>query len=449
MATTAPDRILTLDVIRGVAVMGIFSVNVIGFAMIEAAYFNPAAYGGHTGANLALWTANMVLIDGKMRTLFSMLFGASMLLVIERAEAAGRSGWWTHFRRMVVLLGFGLVHYYFIWFGDILTLYAVSGLIAFLCRRMAVEKLIALGAALLAANMVLFGLFLHGQYLADIAAHAPGASAKAIRAWNEGLGSLYPSAAEIAKDKALHLGSYADYVGHNLAQWTSVFANNLPFMTDTVGLMLLGMAGFKSEFLTGEWPDSSYRRLAIPALAAGAIAGIATVAYDILSGFYPVGMMSAFVVAETPFITIMAAGYAALIVLVSRRNGPLTQRIAAAGRCAFTNYLGTSIVASLVFYGWGLGLYGSVARWQAWLLAPAVWAVMLLWSKPWLERFHYGPFEWAWRSLSRWKLQPMRKKAPLPLAGGAGGGPVQIGSEADMPAPSPLRGSSPPASGRG
>jgi uncharacterized protein len=413
MATTAPDRILTLDVIRGVAVMGIFSVNVIAFAMVESAYFNPASYGGHTGPNLALWAANMVLVDGKMRTLFSMLFGASMLLVIERAERGGRSGWWTHFRRMIVLLGFGLLHYYFIWFGDILTLYAVSGLIAFLFRRMSVEKLVALGAALLAASMVLFGVFLHGQYLADIAAHAPGATAKAVREWNEGLGQLYPSASSIAKDKALHLGSYANFAAHNLAHWKSIFGNNLPFVMDTVGLMVLGMAGFKSGFLTGEWANSDYRRLIVPAIAAGAVAGIATVAYDISSHFYVVGMMSAFIVAETPFVTIMAMGYAALIILLSRRNGALTQRIAAAGRCAFTNYLGTSIIASLVFYGWGLGLYGSVSRWQAWLLAPIMWTIMLLWSKPWLERFNYGPFEWAWRSLSRWKLQPMRKRLDL------------------------------------
>ena len=85
MATVASDvqskRIVTLDIIRGIAVMGIFSVNVIAFAMIESAYFNPAVYGGHTGADLALWAANMIVIDGKMRTLFSMLFGASMLLV--------------------------------------------------------------------------------------------------------------------------------------------------------------------------------------------------------------------------------------------------------------------------------------------------------------------------------------------------------------------------------
>jgi uncharacterized protein len=410
MATTSPDRILTLDVIRGVAVMGIFSVNVVAFAMVEAAYFNPAAYGGHSGANLALWATNMVVIDGKMRTLFSMLFGASMLLVIERAERSGRSGWWTHFRRMIVLLGFGLVHYYFIWFGDILTLYALSGLVAFLFRRMSPEKLIALGVSFMLANMILFGLFLYGQHAADIAAHSPGATAKAIHDWNEGLGNMDPSAAEIAKDKALHLGSYANFVTDSLTHWRSVVGSNLPFIMDTVGLMLLGMAGFKSGFLSGEWPDSSYRRLIVPAISLGAIAGAATVVYDIWSHFYVVGMMTAFIVAETPFITIMAVGYASLIILLSRRNGPLTQCIAAAGRCAFTNYLGTSIIASLVFNGWGLGLYGSVSRWQAWLLAPVIWCVMLLWSKPWLDRFNYGPFEWAWRSLSRGKLQPMRKR---------------------------------------
>src|SRR5213596_1737288 len=176
--TEPPSRIITLDIIRGIAVMGIFSVNIIAFAMIEAAYLNPAAYGGHTGADLALWATNMVLVDGKMRTLFSMLFGASMLLVIERAQASGRSGWWTHFRRMIVLLGFGLIHYYFIWFGDILTLYAVSGLIAFLFRRLSPRGLIIGGLVWMVIHTLLFGSFLAGQYHADIAAQAGGASQK-------------------------------------------------------------------------------------------------------------------------------------------------------------------------------------------------------------------------------------------------------------------------------
>jgi len=409
------DRIASLDTIRGVAVMGIFSVNIIAFAMIEAAYFNPSAYGGWHGTNLALWATNMLVIDGKMRTLFSMLFGASTLLVIERAEATGLSGPRVHVRRMLVLLCFGLIHFYLIWFGDILTLYAVSGLIAFLFRKLPVQRLIALGAAFLVVSMLIFTAFLVSQYQADIAAHAANATQKAIKEWNDGLGSFYPSAAKIAEDKALHAGPWLGLVKDNLEHWREIIPTTLVFMPDTIGLMLLGMAGYKSGFLAGEWDNADYRRVAKIAIPIGLAACAAIVAYDISSNFYIIGVFSAFVILSTPFITVMAFGYAALIILLSRQQGWLAQRIAAAGRCAFTNYLGTSLVATFVFYGWGLGLYGSLSRWQAWLLVPLVWLVMLAWSKPWLERFNYGPFEWAWRSLARGKLQPMKKKRPQPL----------------------------------
>ncbi|MCL6739549.1 DUF418 domain-containing protein [Sphingomonas sp. RB56-2] len=410
MATTSTNRIFSLDMIRGVAVMGIFSVNVIAFAMIEAAYFNPPAYGGWHGADLGLWATNMLVIDGKMRTLFSMLFGASTLLVIERAEAAGLSGPKVHIRRMLVLLCFGLIHYYLIWFGDILTLYATSGLIAFLFRRLPVYRLVALGSAFLLGSMMLFSGFIFTQYQADIAAHAPGATQAAIREWNDGLGNFFPTAAEIAKDRALHLGSWLEFVRHNLAHWTEQIGQTLVFMPETIGLMLLGMAGYKSGFLTGDWADADYTRIASIAIPIGLAAGAAIIAYDVLANFYIIGVFVAFIILATPFITIMAFGYAALIILLSRRHGWIAQRIAAAGRCAFTNYLGTSLIATFIFYGWGLGYYGSLSRWQAWLLVPLVWAVMLAWSKPWLEHFEYGPLEWAWRSLSRGQLQAMRRK---------------------------------------
>ena len=417
MATTSPatDRIASLDTIRGVAVMGIFSVNIIAFAMIESAYFNPTAYGGWHGADLGLWATNMLLVDGKMRTLFSMLFGASTLLVIERAEASGQSGPQVHIRRMLVLLGFGILHFYLIWFGDILTLYAASGLVAFLFRKLPVQRLIALGAAFLVAGMLLFTAFMFSQYQADIAAHAPGATQKAIKEWNDGLGNFFPSAAKIAENNALFRGSWLGIVEHKLEDWTQIFPNTLIFMPDTIGLILLGMAGYRSGFLTGEWDDAGYRRVARVAIPIGLAACASIVAYDISSNFYIVGVFSAFVILATPFITMMAFGYAALIILLSRRQGWLAQRIAAAGRCAFTNYLGTSLIATFVFYGWGLGLYGSASRFEAWLLVPLVWLIMLAWSKPWLEHFHYGPFEWAWRSLARGKLQPMRKSRPKPL----------------------------------
>jgi uncharacterized protein len=114
--------------------------------------------------------------------------------------------------------------------------------------------------------------------------------------------------------------------------------------------------------------------------------------------------------ATVPFRPVMVLAYAALIILLTRGGGRLVERIAAAGRAAFTNYLGTSILMTTLFYGYGLGLYGSMSRIELWLVVLAMWALMLLWSKPWLERFQYGPFEWLWRSLSRLELQPMRRR---------------------------------------
>ena len=148
MATSAigGDRIRSLDITRGVAVMGIFSVNVVGMAMIQIAYFYPPAFGFDHLPDKLMWLANFILIDGKLRSLFSIMFGASTMRVIDRAIAAGRSGWRTHYARMIVLLGFGLAHFFLLWWGDILTHYAAVGMLAFLFTRLRAEKLLALAA---------------------------------------------------------------------------------------------------------------------------------------------------------------------------------------------------------------------------------------------------------------------------------------------------------------
>ncbi|MCW3798317.1 DUF418 domain-containing protein [Sphingomonas sp. BN140010] len=413
MASTTSERIFTLDVIRGVAVMGIFSVNVIAFAMFEGAYFNPGAYGGHTGADLFLWAANLVLVDGKMRSLFSMLFGASTLLVIERAEASSIPGAATHIRRMAVLLLFGLAHYYLVWFGDILVGYALVGLVAFLFRRRPAHQLFVLGCLFIVLNMVLFSLLVSHMIQLDHAAHATGATAEQVRGWNDFGRMFYPFPTDVAKDLALYRGSFGGRLHEMVTvRLTEPIRGTLFFGWETLGLMLLGMAAYKSGFLNGSWDDRSYRKVAGWCLGVGALAFSALAAADLASRFYVPTLFGGFLVATGPFRVAMAFGYAALIILLSRRMGPWSQRVAAAGRCAFSNYLGTSIVAAFVFYGWGLGLYGHVSRFEAWLLVPLVWLAMLLWSMPWLERFRYGPFEWAWRTLSRLQLQPMRK--PLP-----------------------------------
>lgn len=413
----ASDRIVTLDVIRGIAVMGIFSVNVVAFAFIFPAYMNPAAAGLESGLDLATWFANFVLVDGKMRSLFSILFGASMLLVIDRAVAAGRSGAAIHFRRMIVLALFGLAHFYFIWFGDILFLYAIIGMIAYLFVRKRPRSLLAWAAGFFILNAAMMAASSAYFRSAQTEAQATDATPAEIEEWSKAANWGAQSQEKTARDVAIHRGSAVERAGHMLTDRTSEpFFGLIFFGPETLALMLLGMAAFKSGFLTGDWSDRRYRSIAMWTLVIGALASAALAWITWRSSFNLPLVFFNMVVAQLPFRIMMAIGYAALIILLFRKAGWLRDRFAAVGRTAFTNYLGTSILAALIFYGDGLALYQRLSRFEAWLVAPMIWLLMLAWSKPWLDRFQYGPFEWAWRSLSRWEWQPMRKRAPAVAA---------------------------------
>ena len=411
------ERIQTLDIVRGVAVMGILAMNIVAFAMPGAAYLNPAAYGTEGPADLASWLFSFLLIDGRMRGFFSFLFGASMLLVIERAEASGASPASIHYRRMLWLLLFGLIHYYFIWYGDILSLYAPVGMVAFAFRRCRPKVLIGWAVALLVVQLLLFAGITASFYEAAARAAAPNASAEAIQAWatsKEGIGLYTP--AQLDAVLATHRGSYADLLAHMLTgrKAQGPIQAFLFFGWETLAYMLLGMAALKTGFLTGAWPDRSYRRIVWTGFAIG-IPAYAILAWQLLdANFSVLSLFTWSITATVPFRVPMILATASLVILLTRRRTGLTDRIAAAGRAAFTNYLGTSLVMTFLFYGWGLGLYGTLPRAELWLLVVAMWAIMLLWSRPWLDRFRYGPFEWLWRSLARWQLQPMRRPLPAP-----------------------------------
>jgi uncharacterized protein len=418
-ATTLPidHRIITLDVLRGVAVMGILVMNIIAFSMPFQAYFNPTAYGGDTGADLWAWILSFIFVDGKMRAMFSMLFGASMLLVIDRAVAGERSGWGVHSRRMLWLLLFGVAHFFLIWFGDILVSYALVGLIAFLFAAKSQQKLMKWTLIFFGIGLILYALAFLSPLALQAQATAPGAEPVVIQQWQElkqGLG--WPTQAMIAEDIARHRGSWLGLVDYKLMEeWYFPIQGVILFGPETLALMLLGMWGLRSGFLTGMWEARRYRNVALVCL------GISIPAYALLawlivdSDFEPGLSMALTNAAPAIFRPIMMIGYSALIVLAVKRGaaGPLGSRVAAAGRAAFTNYLGTSIIATFIFYGWGLSLYGELSRAEVYIVVAGICAVMLLWSKPWLERYQYGPLEWLWRSLARGRRQPMRR---LPAA---------------------------------
>jgi uncharacterized protein len=312
---------------------------------------------------------------------------------------------------MIWLLVFGLIHYYLIWFGDILTLYAGVGMIAFFFRRKPAGRLVVWALGFLVIDLALMASASWQFFAFEAAARAPGATPEAIAAWHAMSAEFAPPAARaLAADLALHRGSFAGIVHDQVTEGLAgpLFQFGFGF-AETLGYMLLGMAGLKSGFLRGTWDNIRYRRIALWTLAVSIPAFAAMAWLDWRSGFSVPVLFTNYFFATNPFRVAMMFGYAALIILLARRDGWLVRRIAATGRVAFSNYLGTSIVAGFIFYGYGLGLYGHLGRLEAWLFAPAMWALMLLWSKPWLDRYNYGPLEWLWRSLARGLPQPMRR----------------------------------------
>jgi uncharacterized protein len=414
--TASEGRIETLDIVRGVAVMGILAMNIVAFGMPGAAYVNPAAYGTESPADTAAWLFNFILIDGRMRGLFSFLFGASMLLVIDRAEAAGLSPASVHYRRMIWLVVFGLIHYFLIWWGDILSLYAPVGMIAYALRRKQPRILIRWAVGLLIAQLAIFVLFTASFYQAAAAAAAPHASAAAVREWasmREGIGIYTPD--QLHDILARYRGGYGGIVVHTiLHEWRGPLMSFAIFAWETLAYMLLGMAALKTGFLTGAWSDRDYRKVALIGFGIGVPVYAALGWLLLRDNFEVTSLVTYSITATVPFRVPMILATAALVILLTRRGGPLVDRIAAAGRAAFTNYLGTSLLMTALFYGWGFGLFGELSRIELWIPVAAMWTIMLLWSKPWLDRFRYGPFEWLWRSLARWSLQPMRRRqAPV------------------------------------
>lgn len=409
-AAAPRNRIATLDIIRGVAVMGILAMNIVAFAMPQSAYMNPAAYGGATGINLATWAVDFVLIDGKMRGLFSFLFGASTLLVIDQARAKSENPARVHFARMFWLFLFGMAHLYFIWWGDILHHYALVGAIAYLFRNASPPKLLAAALVLILMEVMMTANLPYIAHTLESAMGAPQPSAATIRAYQalqDMFGIMSPD--RLARDLATHRGSYATVFNDRLTDASQAPVNMLIFFgLETLAYMLLGMAALRSGMLTGEWPRERYRRWIAIGFGIGIPAQIALAAIMVLNGFSLFVVTLCAVMLPTLVRPVMIAAWASLIVLTVRPGSAIAARIGAAGRMAFSNYLFTSLICTSLFYGYGFGLYGHLPRAALYLVVVAVWALMLLWSKPWLEHFRYGPLEWLWRSLARLRLQPMR-----------------------------------------
>ena len=404
-------RITTIDAVRGAAVMGILLMNIVAFGLPMDAYLNPVAYGNKGPADLTVWAVNYVLADGKFRALFTMLFGASMVLITDRAEANGQSAAATHYRRMGWLFLIGMAHAWLIWFGDILVQYSIAGMLGFLLwrapRRALWATVLGMLALQSAANI--------GRY-ADLAivrsaAEAQNASPDAIIKWQDRIAEERADPRTMQREIDGYRGGIAS-VFETRAKATTFFQTVVVPVTmpEVLGFLALGILFFRNGFLTGDW--SRRRYLAVIALGYGiGVPVMMTLARQILfSGFDPATVAGADAISllPRPFIALAHAAVVILIVASGWLAG-LMARIEAAGRMALSNYLGTSLIATTLFYGYGFGGFASLSRAQLYAVVLLMWALILLWSKPWLARFHYGPAEWLWRSLAKWDTQPFRR----------------------------------------
>ncbi|BBC71759.1 conserved hypothetical protein [Altererythrobacter sp. B11] len=409
--TGAPGagRIVPLDALRGLAVMGIVAMNVFAFAMPGAAYYNPAAYnpGGRASpVELVLWAASYLLIEDKFRTLFAMMFGAGVAILLEKP---GPSRLRAHYGRMAVLFAIGFLHALLLFSGDVLRLYALAGVVLPLCARWRARSLWIACVALMLLYMAA-GSWIGGPWMEYWwrVATVPGTDPSPLAPAEYAFGA---DPAAIERGLALGRETLKEHLARRLsAPLSALYAAALVLPTTLAG-MLAGMACWRNGLLAGQWsPGRSFRLAAKLAVVSIPPLGL-LITVIFWSGFDGAVVGTSALVWSAPFDLLLGIGWAALAMGLFVRAGAAAwvSRLAAVGRMALTNYLLTSVILSAVFASWGLGLFGEVSRLATYGIALIPPVLMLLWSPAWLRHFRQGPAEWLWRGLAQARFLPFRR----------------------------------------
>jgi uncharacterized protein len=394
---TAPsDRIVAIDALRGFALLGILVINVRVFSMPEIVLLNPTAFGDFTGANYWAWLAGHVLVKQKFITLFTLLFGGGILLFSRNRDREEEAVTRLQMRRSLLLVGFGLLHAYLLWYGDILVAYGVTALGVVALRDESARWLAAVGTVLLAvpsAFEVLSALTL------DPATYA--------ETWR-------PAMETLQAEVATYRGGWLEQFDHRVP--TSWQRQTLGYVSVTAwrtgGLMLYGMALYKTGVLTNDRSTQFYRRLVAGGGAVGLALVLAGIAY-IEANDWAAGAALYYQQFNYWGSIPLAGAYLGGIMLFARRwpTGLPTRALSAVGRTAFSNYILQTVVATTIFYGHGLGWFGRVSRFEALGVVAAIWLVQIPLSVLWLRYYRYGPLEWLWRTLTYGERQPLRRES--------------------------------------
>ncbi len=428
------ERISSIDVLRGAALLGIALMNIVFSGLPMAADWNPKVSGGATGANLAAFVIQYVLLDGKFRGIFSIMFGASSYYLVSRAvgRGAGIQAVEVYYRRILWLGLFGIIHAYVIWHGDILYPYALLGLILFPLHRARPKwLLVSAGVCILIMTGFQTERGFHIRTTHRLAAEAEQAVAtnrplteeqKAARKeWDETRKYFNPSKEDLQQEFDMYRGSYFHLVGKRAAevkQWHS--SPFYMFGWDMFTMMLIGIAFAKTGVLAAARSRRFYTLLMAGGYAVGLPIGAAAAYLAYKQNFEPMQTIFVFTTYQAARIA-MTLGHMSALLLMCQFGwlAGLRRRFAAVGQTAFSNYIAHSVIYGFVFYGYGFNLFGKLERYQLYYVVLGMWVFSMIASPLWLEHFRFGPLEWCWRSLTYWKRQPMRIVRETAPAGAA------------------------------
>ncbi len=426
------ERIDLLDSLRGIAILGILLMNMPGFAFPSG---DPFVRGEPGSINYSIWYLIRWIPEGTQRALFSMLFGAGIILFMsskaKQNDLTSASDYF--FRRQLWLILFGLINIYiFLWSGDILFDYGCYGLLIFVFRLWSPKKL------LIAAGVCfLFMLARENRDLyLDKRTIARGEKIEQIDTTVTKLTAIQKerlSAMQDYKNRSkienrlkrveradfLVTSNYENLYDYRVERYFSSFLAYTYFsIWDVLLFMFIGMAFFKLGILTGKAPTKLYAALCVIGLGIGLLVTYYHIQPSIAvknNGFeYTKSISFEFYEAGRTFRALGLFG----LVMLMYKSGIFTwffKLFRPVGQMAFTNYLTQSIMGAIIFYGIGFGYFGKLERYQAYLVVLSIWTLQIIWSHIWLRYFQYGPFEWVWRQLTYWKKLPLKKQPALPV----------------------------------
>ncbi len=417
------DRIESLDVLRGFALLGILLVNIVAFGLVSSAFLDPGIYLTPIGGiDYIVWAFIELSSEGAMRTLFSILFGAGVVLFVTGSTA--KSGW-LHYRRNFWLLVFGLINaYIFLWPGDILVTYALSGFVLWFVRNWKARSLLILATFLILIGSLQNFAMKSTLEIARDAAEEMKISISKGEEFSEETAEWAQGWIDYEEDNQAEIDNIPNEVKKRTSSYSSAYEYNLekanemiyfvlPFFLflDALMMMVIGMALFKLGVLDGGRDIKFYIRM----MCMGFLTGISINAYEVLL----ITNSNMDIIETNPYFRFtyhfgrlfMGLGYLGLVILLIKieKLESLRFRLACVGRMALTNYLMHSVIALFIFTGAGLGLLGKFSWSQLYLFVLLIWVIQLYISPLWLKYFYFGPVEWLWRLLTYLKIPKMVK----------------------------------------